>query len=833
MNDKRQTVHLICNAHLDPVWLWRWEEGVAEAISTFRVAAEFCEAYEGFVFNHNEVILYQWVEQYEPQLFKRIQKLVKAGKWQIMGGWYLQPDCNMPSGESFVRHALVGREYFRKKFGVTPKVAINFDPFGHSRGIVQVLARSGYEGYLFCRPQEIDLPCEQFRWVGFDGSEVIGVRARDMYLSLRGTARKKVENAINAHGDFPVHHVLWGVGNHGGGPSRVDLEALNSLISETTDREILHSSADAFFEELNAASSDMPTHADDLNAWAVGCYTSMIRIKQKHRELENDLFMSEKMLATAADQGLLEYPHSELSEAQQDLLFSQFHDIIPGSCIQDAEEDALRMMGHGLEILSRLRTRAFFALASGQSTAKGEDIPVLVYNPHPFPVETTVECEFQLSDQNWTGTYVDFDVYHNGKVIPSQLENEASNIPIDWRKRMVFNAKLKPGAMNRFDCRPRILKRKPAIKVNARNGLLRFKNEEMELHINTRTGLIDRYRVNGKDILKPGAMRPLAIADDSDPWGMNVTRFRKIAGRFKPMKADECAVFCGVDAKKLAPVRVIEDGPARTVVEAMLAWNHSVICQHYIIPKVGSEFTVKMRVFCNEKDTMLKLAVPTIMSGGEFLGQTAYGVQALKANGDEVVSQKWLAVVDRDSNAALTCINDGTYGSDLAGGELRLSLLRSSGYAAHPVESRKTMPQDRFSPRIDQGERCYTFQFNAGNVTDRLTGVDREALVANEKPMALSFFPHGGGQEPQAGVRLTDKVVQIAAMKQAEDGKGLIVRLFEPTGRRRKTNLVVPWANMKHAVTLGGFEIKTLRIDTRKGKVVEVDLMENAIGQIV
>ncbi len=105
-------LYLVCNAHLDPVWLWEWEEGVAATLSTFRTAADICEAYDAFVFNHNEVILYQWVEQYEPELFARIQKLVEQKRWHIMGGWYLQPDCNMPCGESFVRQMQLGRRYF-------------------------------------------------------------------------------------------------------------------------------------------------------------------------------------------------------------------------------------------------------------------------------------------------------------------------------------------------------------------------------------------------------------------------------------------------------------------------------------------------------------------------------------------------------------------------------------------------------------------------------------------------------------------------------------------------------------------------------------------------
>ena len=153
-------LHMICNAHLDPVWQWEWEEGAAETLSTFRVAADFCEQYDGFVFNHNEALLYRWVEEYEPTLFARIQKLVKQGKWHVMGGWHLQPDCNMLSGESFIRQAADGLAYFKEKFDVRPTTALNIDPFGHTRGLVQILHKCGFDSYLIGRPSKawIDLP---------------------------------------------------------------------------------------------------------------------------------------------------------------------------------------------------------------------------------------------------------------------------------------------------------------------------------------------------------------------------------------------------------------------------------------------------------------------------------------------------------------------------------------------------------------------------------------------------------------------------------------------------------------------------------------------------
>jgi alpha-mannosidase len=269
-----KTFHLLSNAHLDPVWLWEWEEGAAEAISTFRVAADLCEEFDGFIFNHNEVTLYKWVEEYEPALFARIQDLVKQGKWHIMGGWYLQPDCNMPSGESFVRQMLLGRNYFQAKFGVRPTTAINFDPFGHTRGLVQIMSKAGFDSYIFCRPTQKDceLPASDFVWVGYDGSEVIGHRADEFYNSPRGKADVKVRECVEKTSDQPIGSVLWGVGNHGGGPSREDLEKLKLLMAESQDVQIIHSTPESFFKDLQVVKADLPRHENDVNAWAPGCY---------------------------------------------------------------------------------------------------------------------------------------------------------------------------------------------------------------------------------------------------------------------------------------------------------------------------------------------------------------------------------------------------------------------------------------------------------------------------------------------------------------------------------------------------------------------------------
>jgi len=805
-------IHLVCNAHIDPVWLWEWEEGASAALSTFRAAADLCEKFDAFVFNHNEAILYEWVEEHEPALHERIKRLVKTGRWHIAGGWYLQPDCNMLSGESFVRQILLGRSYFRKKFGARPRTAINLDPFGHTRGLVQIVAKSGYDSYLFCRPsfESCDLPAPEFTWVGYDGSTVTGTLATTHYNSSLGKARSKVKQWIADHPEKKTSILLWGVGNHGGGPSRIDLEELAVLMRDDTGFEIAHSTPENYFAELGHTSKKLQRHEHGINPWAPGCYTSMARVKQKHRQLESSLYMTEKMASVAAFQGLIPYPDAELGEACRDLAKSGFHDVLPGSSTQPVEEASVRTMDHGLELLSRVRARAFFSLAAGLKRARRNEIPVLVFNPHPWKLKATVECEMQPDEPNQRGGFFMPTVFSRGKALPCQVEKEASNLNHDFRKRVVFRAELEPGAMNRFDCRIELLPEKPRGALKVKKGGIRFKTEILDVVLNTKTGLMDRYRVKGKNYLEEGAFRPLVIHDNPDSWGTRARRFRKPAGRFRLMSSLESARFSGVDDARLPPVRVIEDGPVRSVIETVFAYNSSFICQQYTLPKEGSEIEVSMRVYWNEKDRMLKLSIPTLMSGPEYMGQQAFGSEMLKNNGDEVVAQQWTAALSRSSDKAITVINSGIHGSDMAKSEVRLSLLRSPCYAGLEIEGRPICAQDRFTPRMDQGERLFRFWINAGPVEERLSQVDKEAVTKNEIPFALACFPSGDGVKPKAGARVSDDAIQVSAMKKAEEGSGLVVRLFNPTGKKRTFTLSLPFVSMRKKVTLGAFEVRTL-----------------------
>jgi len=823
-------VHLVSNAHLDPVWLWEWQEGAGEALSTFRQAAEFCETRRGYVFCHNEAVLYEWVEAHEPALFRRIRRLVREKKWHVMGGWYVQPDCNMPSGESFVRQILLGRRYFSEKLGVEPRTAVNLDPFGHTRGLVQILAKSGYSAYLCCRPgsSQLPLPRDEFVWVGYDGSEVLANRASAHYCSPGGKERERLAKwlAENPAGDLVIH--LWGIGNHGGGPSRKDLDDLAAMARERPDLELVHSTPDAYFEELAGRRKELPRRAKDLNPWAVGCYTSMARVKQGHRRLENELFSAEKMVTTAWLQGLMPYPQGAFEEVQRDLAFVEFHDILPGSAIPSGEEGALRMIGHGLETLARLKAKAFFALAAGEPKAAPGEIPILVFNPHAFAVRALVECEFEPWEMNYDKTRWVPRVTARGKALPAQEEKEESNLSVEWRKRVVFEATLEPGRLNRFSCR--LEKETAEEKVGAstalKGGDITVTTPDLTAAVSTRTGLLDVFKAGGTDFLEPGAFLPLAVRDNADPWGMKVRSFRRVEAVFAAAAPEEAARFCGLREGSIDPVRVIEDGPVRTVVEAVLAHGDSRVLLQYKIPKRGAEIEIGVRVFWAERDTMLKLGLTPKLRAARFLGQVAFGADELPSNGDEAVAQKWLALVSEPDGAALTVANDGVHGSDWDGAELRLSLLRSPAYSADTWEDKLAVARDRFVARQDVGERTFRFWLNGGPLSERMDAIDREALAHNESPYVLAYFPPGGAKRAVPGVVVEGGAAVVTAFKRSEDGRDAVVRLFEPTGRPRRVTVKLPAPGARLSVRLKGFEIKTLRYDRRKKAFVETDLLE-------
>ena len=802
-----KTLHLICNAHLDPVWQWQWEEGVSAAISTFATAARLADEFD-YIFNHNEVLLYEWIKEYEPSLFERIRQLVKAGKWKIMGGWYLQPDCNLPCGESFVRQMQRGMEFFRKYFDSEPKTAVNVDPFGHSRGLVQIMKKCGFENYLVCRPlpNESDI-CDDFIWEGLDGSTIRTTRIGTFYHSAMGRAVEKIKIVLESRKDRDVDIMLWGVGNHGGGPSRKDLAEIQELM-KTTEVHIIHSTPDDYFAE---SPNHVTTVAKSLNPVNVGCYTSMIRVKQLHRTLENELYAAEKMLAHAAYQKLISFPQEELLAAEKDLLLAQFHDILPGSCIRDAENDAIRLLEHGREIVSRLRARAFFAMLRGEERAEAGTFPIFVYNPHPYPVTAEIEAEFMLEDQNHSGTFSDMTVYSGEQRLPTQVVKERSNMRLDWRKRVAFTAELAPGSLCRFAAKKTVVEKWPVLpKIEGKTFV--FENKYYRAEIDAESGYLTQYRpVGSPALIEKAAFVPALYSDNEDPWGQNPEQYKRMGeqvAEFAALSPKKSAAFSGKMKGTLPPVRIIESGEVLTAVEAVLGCSESKARIEYRFYRDLPYFDVHVDVMFFEKNKILKLKIPCACAK-KFEGQIVFGREELPAAGEEVAAQQWVSL--DDGNQMLAVYNDGIYGYSCKDGVLELSLLRGCAYTAYSEHEGQITRTDRYIARMEQGERNFRFRIHGGAAEKLYSALDREALEFSQQPFALNAYPAGKECEVSGcPVLLSDPDVTLVALRAEEKG-GFMLRLQNDTTNEKTVH--VKAFGKEADVRFTKFEVKTLIAD--------------------
>lgn len=817
-------IHLICNAHLDPVWLWRWEEGVTEALSTFRTAVELTDEFSGFVFNHNEAILYEWVKENEPSLFDGIKAKVAEGKWHIMGGWYLQPDCNMPAGESIIRNIQLGRRFFKHEFRAKPTTAINFDSFGHSRGLVQILTKSGFDAYIICRAGKYhkEMLDQDFLWKGLDGSIVNVHRSDENYNSVLGHAAEELESFVNSKADEEVTLYLWGVGDHGGGPSRKDLADLREIFKSRGDVEFIHSTPEAYFDKLRELKKEYLMAEEGLNSVADGCYTSQLVVKQKHRRLENELYSAEKMLSAAAVQTGLPYPADKLAEAERDLVFSEFHDALPGSGSELVEEDTIRLLDHGLETLAREKVKAVVALSRGEEKVKEGCSTVVIYNPHPFEYDGIVAFEATMPSQNWEDVFYYPRAYINDRPVPTQCEKELNNFAIDWRKMSVIRAKLPASSITRVDLRFEPRDKRPTFKLIADKSEFVFDNGRMRVRINTSTGLIDEYTVDGENCVQSGSFRICSYDDSFNPWGM-CDRGKHGRREFVLMTNYEASEISALGY--LAPaVRVIEDGEVRMVVEALFKLGKSAACVRYKLPKEGSQFDIEANVFFAEKEKYLKLEIDTPLAEGKYTGQIIFGREELH-HSQEVVSQKWSSMEYR--GAALSVMGDGGYGSSVRHGTLGITMMRGAAHTAAHNRKRRALGELRWTTRMDQGMSTINYRINAGKAENVMRSIDNTALVFNEKLYCLSYNPPGTSEKVGCFITIDNENVVLSAFKRSLDyDDEYIVRMYEARGEGQCAIVDLPSLGMKEKVCFEPFEIKTYKLNIKNRSFFETSMIE-------
>ncbi len=790
----RKKVYLLCNAHIDPIWQWDWQEGVSATLSTFRSAVKLADKYD-YIFCHNEATVYKYAEEYDPELFESIKALVKKGKWKIIGGWYLQPDCNMPSGESFVRQIRYGFKYFKEKFGVEPSdTAFNVDAFGHSVGLVQIMKKCGQDNVVFCRPYAYERTFEDnlFYWVGVDGSKAKAFRAIDGYSSPLGNSAKRIREKADNQKDGE-RLVLWGVGNHGGGPSDKDLADIAQMQKTDEKYQFVHSTPDEYFAENEPKSSIY----DSLRIAMPGCYTSLIDVKQKHIKLENELYLAE-IISTVADiKGLAEYPTAKLDECFENLMEGEFHDVLPGTCVKAGEDNGLALFDRGYLDATKIKTRAYFALMNGQPQAANGEYPILVFNPNPYELTDNVECEFMLADQNWKEEVSHIIVKDGDKIVKSQRIKEDSTINLDWRKKVVFEATLPPMGMKRYSVY--LEYKKPEEKEKTENFV--YDDGKIFVEIDKNTGLMKNYSLLGKQYVKDGFSLEM-LEDNPDPWAMGGFQQKKLGDNGSPFNLSKkpSGIFEGMKS-----VQVIEDGDICLAIEAFFEKDDSKARVEYRIYKNSPDVDVNVDLYFNEANKIVKLGLP-VLGGEGVIGQTAFGTEDLYADGRENVSQRFTGVKTGDKVVAL--IDKSRYGGCYENGTLKMSLVRGVTYCAHPILDRPIIPSDRYTRKADQGAKYYSFRLTVCNQSQ----LEKKAIEFNRKPYAVNVFPTGVyREEKNFSFTLSNEEIGLVTLKKAEEKDGYIIRLLNNSPSDSSTD--VEFCGAKTKVEFGKYEVKTLLFD--------------------
>jgi len=790
-------LHMIGNAHIDPVWLWRWPEGYQEVHATFSSALDRMDEYPEFVFTSTSAVFFQWVAEHDPALFERIRARVAEGRWEVVGGWWLEPDCNIPSGESFVRQALYGQRWLREHLGVLATTGANLDSFGHNAVLPQILARSGCDSYVFLRPgpHERPLPAPLFRWRAADGSSVAAYRIPHEYCSPGGDLGNQIDKALaQLPADEPELMVFYGVGNHGGGPTRANLDSIRRLDASGTLPHLRCSSPRAFFDAV-ATQDGLPEVAGDLLHHSPGCYSAHSGMKRWNRRAENLLQRAEKWSVVAASLGGPAYPLAELTEAWKLLLVNQFHDTLAGTSIAPAYDDARDQIGHASSIAAWAFNRAV------QSVARRIDVPfeegtqpLVVFNPHAWRLRADVELEFG-GFPGGEARLVD----DAGVEVP--LQRTRSHATVNGpRGRIVFAADVPPLGYRVYRLHP------GTGTYQVRAGYVpdppQLENDRVFLELDASSGRIAKLvcKASGVNLADPSEPHAVVVDDRSDTWGHRVRAYDDVVGELEATS-----------------VRVIERGPVRTIVRVDSRYGASTLREDYVLSADAPYVDVRVTLDWHERLKLLKLRYPTGLACETATFQVPYGYVERPARGDEEPGQAWVDV--SAGGAGLAVLNDAKHGFEVRAGDIGVTAVRSPVYAWHDP---RELEEGGDFEWMDQGRQRFTLRLVPHEGDWRDANVVRLAAELNQPPFALLEAAHAGDLPSRASYADDGGgPVVLAVLKGAEDGDGIVARAYETAGHDTHAAIRV----LDHAIDteIGAHEIRTFHLG---GEIREVNLLE-------
>ena len=770
--------HLIANSHLDPVWLWDWREGLNEGIATVRGVLDLMDEDKDLTYIRGESVIYRHIEKTDPATFKRIVHYVQNGRWDVVGGTYIQPDANLAGIETLARQFMEGQRYFQNRFGRKATAAWQPDSFGHTAGLPEVLDAAGIDSYAFLRPDSKAFPMPEpaFWWEGAAGARILAYRPLvGWYGTDRDEVPRRFDALLEAAGKTSLQNVacFYGVGNHGGAPTRRLLSDIRAWSEKHPEVKVIHSGLHRFFaalrEEIKGLPANtIPAHRGELNFCLRGCYSSAARFKYLYRHGENMLSRAEK--TDSAISGFLGNAGADLTEAWQGILFNSFHDILPGTSIERAFEDQTAWMGGVLHASQKTELDALNRLAFEVDTrvAKPEgDYPsavaALVWNPHGEPYRGHVELEACLDYRPiipYTGKASELPVRvlgPRGRPLPFQIIEVEHRFPMPapWRKRVLVPVTLPSFGWNVLELGWVEGSVVPKVDNPVKSGKDWIDNGEYRVKAAVgKKGVSILHR--GRALFKGAGLTAGVFEDPWGSWG----GLAEEPGALSFAKARETWAITGV--------KVLESGPERASLWVRLAGEKSRIDLTFSVSREHEAVDVQARIFWAERSARLKLQFPV---GDEAEFEVPGATIQRKPTG-EVPGGKWVLVHPNFGFAS-----DALYNFDCRKGVFSATVLRATRYADAMVMDQDGDP---WVPATDQGELKFRFLLTTA-VAD-LPRLAREL----EQPPVVQQVPAKKGRLPRQGsiASLQPASLQLLALKRAETGRGFVLRV---QGTQNKT----------------------------------------------
>lgn len=611
---------------------------------------------------------------------------------------------------------------------------------------------------------------------------------------------------------------FYGVGDHGGGPTRDNIDSIHELQERDQFPRLQLSTVRAFFDAARKDPS-LPCYSGEIQPHAVGCYSAHSGIKTWLRQCEHALQAAEKWAAVATMHSGLPDASGEIERAWRQVLLNQFHDTAAGTAPPSAYEDARDQLGEAKAIAARVQNRSLQSISRRVAVAAEERMtPIVVFNPHPWPVRATVEIEFGRALGDGPLVAEDDEGYLD------DVQVVRSSTVTGGRRRLLVPVELPPLGYRLYRLRPAPADRAAAAPSAAAvpdgpdgpDGPIVLENAHLRAVVDPFTGWLSSLRAAGGAELAPfgppAGRHAIVLDDHTDTWGHDVVSYRSVIGAFRPVS-----------------VRRTERGPVRTSVRVTSRYGGSTLVEELILDRDARHLEVRVTLDWHERLTMLKLRFPTRLIAATATHEIPYGHVVRTADGHEAPSQAWVDVsgeVDGEP-AGLSVLDDAKCGADVAGADIGMTAVRSPAYAWHEPEP---LPADGDYEVMDQGVQRFGYRLLPHAGDWRAAGTVRAAAELNQRPVPVIESEHDGPLPARAcfaAVSGADNVV-LSVLKPAADGSArVVVRGYETAGRPARATLELPLLGRKFEVEFGPAQILTLLVPRAADQPVEVtDFLE-------